>query len=143
MPNPRIEGAFTERSIKVLASGLPRRGKTPFLAAVGRELILVHSKRVLLRQAFKLVGQLLTAKRDLRIEQAEALFTLLAERYERRSWLIGFNIVFSQLAPIFKDPMTTLAAIYRLVHHSIIPEFDWASQRVKKGTGKTAKLDGR
>ena len=71
--------------------------------------------------AFKLVGQLLAAKRDLRLEQElkkldrfdvlilddigyvqqsreemEVLFTLLGECYERRSLLISSNLVFSQ-----------------------------------------------
>ncbi len=76
-------------------------------------------------------------------EEMEVLFTLLAERYERRSLLISSNLVFSQWDQIFKDPMTTMAAIDRLVHHSIILEFDGASQRVKRagenGGEKTPK----
>ena len=108
--------------------------------------------------------QLLAAKRDLRLEnelkkldrydvlilddigyvqqsreEMEVLFTLLAERYERRSLLISSNLVFSQWDQIFKDPMTTMAAIDRLVHHSIILEFDGASQRVKKAGEKEPK----
>jgi DNA replication protein DnaC len=159
-----IDGGFVDRGDNVLAFGLPGRGKTHFLAALGRELILRHSKRVLFRPAFKLVGQLLAAKRDLRLEQElkkldrydvlilddigyvqqsreemEVLFTLLAERYERRSLLISSNLVFSQWDQIFKDPMTTMAAIDRLVHHSIILEFDGASQRVKKAGEKSSK----
>ncbi|RFC41725.1 MAG: DNA replication protein DnaC [Verrucomicrobia bacterium] len=47
---------------------MPGRGKTHFLAALGRELILRHGKRVLFRPAFKRVGKLLAAKRDLRLE---------------------------------------------------------------------------
>ena len=161
-----IEGAFVERGANVLAFGLPGRGKTHFLAALGRELILRHSRRVLFRPAFKLVGQLLAAKRDLRLEQElkkldrydvlilddigyvqqsreemEVLFTLLAERYERRSLVISSNLVFSQWDQIFKDPMTTMAAIDRLVHHSIILEFDGVSQRAKKA-GENAKRNG-
>jgi DNA replication protein DnaC len=159
-----IDGGFADRGDNVLAFGLPGRGKTHFLAALGRELILRHSKRVLFRPTFKLVGQLLAAKRDLRLEnelkkldrydvlilddigyvqqsreEMEVLFTLLAERYERRSLLISSNLVFSQWDQIFKDPMTTMAAIDRLVHHSIILEFDGASQRVKKAGEKTTK----
>ena len=65
-------------------------------------------------------------------EEMEVLFTLLAERYERRSVLLSSNLVFSQWDQIFKDPMTTMAAIDRLVHHSIILEFNGPSQRVKK-----------
>ena len=62
-------------------------------------------------------------------EEMEVLFTLLAERYERRSvitscpWGITSNLVFSAWDQIFKDPMTTAAAIDRVVHHSIIIEF--------------------
>lgn len=37
--------------------------------------------------------------------------------------VITSNLVFSQWDQIFKDPMTTAAAIDRLVHHSIIVEF--------------------
>lgn len=50
----------------------------------------------------------------------EVLFTLLAERYERHSVVLTTNLVFSEWDRIFKDPMTTLAAIDRVVHHSVI-----------------------
>lgn len=63
----------------------------------------------------------------------------MAERYDRRSLLICSNQVFSQWDQIFKDPMTTLAAIDRLVHHSIILEFDGASQRARKAGEKAQK----
>jgi DNA replication protein DnaC len=53
----------------------------------------------------------------------EVLFTLLAERYERRSVVITSNLVFSEWNQIFKDPLTTAAAIDRVVHHSQIIEF--------------------
>ena len=57
------------------------------------------------------------------------LFTLLAERYERRSVMITSNLVFSQWDKIFKDAMTTAAAIDRLVHHSVILEMTGSSYR--------------
>lgn len=47
----------------------------------------------------------------------------MAERYERRSILLTSNLVFSHSERIFKNPMTTAAAIDRLVHHSVILEF--------------------
>ena len=56
-------------------------------------------------------------------EEMEVLFTFLAERYERRSVVITSNLVFSQWDQIFKDPLTTAAAIDRVVHHSVIIEF--------------------
>jgi DNA replication protein DnaC len=154
-----MEGGFVSRSTNILAFGLPGRGKTHFLAALGRELILRHSLRVLFRPTFKLVGQLLAAKRDLRLEaelkkldryevvilddigyvqqnreEMEVLFTFLAERYERRCVMISSNLVFSQWDQIFKDKMTTMAAIDRLVHHAIILEFDGRSLRMNKNS---------
>ena len=152
-----LEGGFLERAENVLVFGLPGRGKSHFLCALGRELILRHGRTVYFTPTFKLVQQLLTAKRDLRLdallkkldrfdaiiiddlgyvqqsrEEMEALFTFLAERYERRSVLVSSNLVFSKWDQIFKDPMTTMAAVDRLVHHAIILEFDGESQRITK-----------
>lgn len=152
-----LEGGFVERAENVLAFGLPGRGKSHFLAALGKELILRHNHAVYFTPTFKLVQQLLTAKRDLRLEsllqrldhydvvilddigyvqqnreEMEVLFTFLAERYERRSVMISSNLVFSKWDQIFKDPMTTMAAIDRLVHHAIILEFNGESHRAQK-----------
>lgn len=152
-----LEGGFVTRSENVIAMGLPGRGKSHFLAALGRELILRHKYAVLYTPTFKLVQQLLAAKRDLRLEaelrrldhfdavilddlgyvkqereEMEVLFTFLAERYERRSVLLSSNLVFSKWDQIFKDPMTTMAAIDRLVHHAIILEFNGESMRVPR-----------
>ncbi len=43
------DGSFCEAAQNVLAFGLPGRGKSHFLAAVGHELILRHSKKSALR----------------------------------------------------------------------------------------------
>jgi DNA replication protein DnaC len=64
-------------------------------------------------------------------EEMEVLFTLLAHRYEHRSVLLTSNLVFSKWEKIFKDPMTTAAAIDRLVHHSIILELNLPSYRME------------
>jgi DNA replication protein DnaC len=158
-----LDGGFVERAENLLCFGLPGRGKTHFLAALGRELILRHHRRVLFVPTFKLVGRLLAAKRDGRLESAlrrleifdavilddigyvqqareemEVLFTFLAECYERRSVMISSNLVFSQWDQIFKDAMTTMAAIDRLVHHSTILEFGGESHRARKAKDKNA-----
>lgn len=65
-------------------------------------------------------------------EEMEVLFTLLAERYERGSVLLTSNLPFSKWEQIFKDAMTTAAAIDRLVHHSIILELNVSSYRLEK-----------
>jgi len=153
-----LEGGFIERAENVLAFGLPGRGKTHFLCALGRELILRRGYAVHFTPTFKLVQQLLTAKKELKLdaalkkldrfeavilddlgyvqqsrEEMEVLFTFLADRYERRSVLVSSNLVFSQWDQLFKDPMTTMAAVDRLVHHAIILEFDGESRRAPRG----------
>jgi len=152
-----LEGGFVERAENLLVFGLPGRGKTHFLCALGRELILRRGATVYFTPTFKLVQQLLTAKKELRLdgllkkldrfeaiilddlgyvqqsrEEMEVLFTFLAERYERRSVLVSSNLVFSKWDQIFKDPMTTMAAVDRLVHHAIILEFNGESLRVSR-----------
>jgi DNA replication protein DnaC len=149
-----LEGGFVDKAENILVFGLPGRGKTHLLCAIARELILRHDRQVLFVTAFHLVQQMLLAKRDLTLEkllarldrfdvvllddigyvqqsreEMEVLFTFLSERYERKSLMITSNLVFSQWDKIFKDPMTTAAAIDRLVHHSIILELDGESQR--------------
>ena len=64
-----------------------------------------------------------------RAEESKVLFTLIAERYERRSLGITSNLVFSEWERIFANPMATAAAIDRVVHHSVILEFDVPSYR--------------
>ncbi len=152
------EGGFVQRAENILAFGLPGRGKTHLLAAIGHELVQ-RGYAVLFTPAYRLVQRLLAAKRDLLLdrelkrldaydavilddlgyvqqdrEEMEVLFTFLAERYERRSVMITSNLVFSQWDQIFKNPMTTMAAIDRLVHHAIILEMAGPSIREEDAT---------
>jgi len=60
------------------------------------------------------------------------LFTLLAYRYEHGSMLITSNLPFSKWEIVFKDPMTTAAAIDRLVHHSVVLEPNVPSYRAEQ-----------
>ena len=55
-----------------------------------------------------------------------------AERYEHGSVFISSNLPFSKWEGIFKDPMTTAAAIDRLVHHCVILELNIPSYRVEQ-----------
>lgn len=161
-----LEGGFVERAENLIAFGLPGRGKTHLLATLGRELILRHDYAVLFVPTFRLVQQLLKAKQALQLEgmlqkldryavvilddlgyvqqsreEMEVLFTFLAERYERKSLMISSNLVFSKWDRIFKDPMTTMAAVDRLVHHAIILEFDNPSVREDEAKKKGRKAD--
>jgi len=76
-------------------------------------------------------------------EEMEVLFTLLAERYERGSVMISSNLPFSKWEKIFKDPMTTAAAIDRLVHHSVILELNLSSFRLEAAKNRSLKIDSK
>ncbi len=141
----RLKSAsFLESATNIIAIGKPGVGKSHCLAAVSYELIHAGYP-VLWTPTSTLVQRLLAAKRDLRLPQElaklekfacvilddigyvqqdrdemEVLFTFLAERYERKSVMITTNLVFSEWQRIFKDPMTTMAAIDRVAHHSVI-----------------------
>ena len=111
--------------------------------------------------AAMLVQDLLVAKRDLKLnemikkldgyeavviddisyvpytrDETDVLFVLLAARYEARSVVITSNLIFSDWGNIFKDPMTTRAAIDRLVHHATILEL---TESYRQQEAKTRK----
>ena len=150
-----IEGSFLDRCENVLVFGNPGAGKSHTLCAIGHELVLKGHK-VLFKNCEILVQELLVAKREYLLpemlkklgryealiiddigyvqqnrEEMEVLFTLLADRYERASTMITSNLPFSEWEKIFKDPMTTAAAIDRLVHHSMIVELNLKSYRLE------------
>lgn len=160
------EGSFVERGDNLLAFGRPGRGKTHLVCAIGHALIQ-RGYRVLFIATYALVQRLLAAKRDLRLEEElgildgfdaiilddlgyvqqnrdemEVLFTFLAERYERRTVMITSNLVFSEWDRIFKDPMTTAAAIDRLVHHAVILEMTGSSIRIEEAQAHAGRSEG-
>jgi len=57
------------------------------------------------------------------------LFELIGARYERRSMLITANQPFADWHKVFPDHAMMIAAIDRLVHHSIIFEMNVESFR--------------
>lgn len=74
-------------------------------------------------------------------EEMEVLFTLIADRYERSSILLSSDLLFSKWESIFKDPMTTSAAIDRLMHHSLILELNVPSFRLEQASKDRASQD--
>jgi DNA replication protein DnaC len=155
------QGFFLDKKENVLAFGSPGTGKTHLLCAIAQELV-GQGRRIWFSPCSLLVQKLLVAKRDLQLtqllkklqkfdavliddigyvqhnrEEMEVLFTLLAERYEQGSVMITSNLAFSQWDKIFKDPMTTVAAIDRVVHHSVILELNITSYRMEHAQKRT------
>ena len=152
-----LEGGFLDRKENVLAFGTPGAGKSHLLCAIAQELIAAQGRKIKYTTCALLVQDLLVAKRDLQLrqeikrlakyegliidqmgyvqqsrEEMEVVFTLLAERYERGSVLLTSNLPFSRWEEIFKDAMTTAAAIDRLVHHCLILELNIPSYRMEQ-----------
>ena len=159
-----LEGSFVSRSENILAFGNPGSGKTHLLCAICHELAR-QGRKVYFASCDLMVQQLLRAKRELELdkmlkklsgyealmiddfgyvkqdrEEMEVLFTLLAYRYERGSVLLTSNLPFSKWEIIFKDPMTTAAAIDRLVHHSVVLELNVPSYRAEQAKKRKTKI---
>ena len=154
-------GEFVKEATNVVAVGPPGVGKSHLLAAVAYDLVL-QGYAVLWTPTAQLMQRLLAAKRDLRLPQElaklhryaclllddigyvqhdqdemEVLFTLLSDRYEQRSVCLSTNLVFSEWERIFKNPLTTVAAIDRVIHHSVILDLmQVRSFRVQQATGQ-------
>jgi DNA replication protein DnaC len=158
-------GEFLDRGGNALVFGLPGVGKSHLACALGHALVDA-GRSVLFTPTYQLVQTLLAARRDLCLpkalrgldvfdavilddlgyvqqtaDEAEVLFTLMAERYERRSLIITSNLVFSEWDRIFKSPMTTAAAIDRLVHHAVIIEIERGSVRAEEARMRNTKKE--
>lgn len=158
-----LRGEFVAGATNICLIGRPGTGKTHVMAALARALV-ERGYPVLFTSVASLVERLLDAKRNLRLArelkrldnfeclalddigyvqhdraEMEVLFALLAERYERKSVMITSNLVFSKWDQIFKDPMTTAAAIDRVVHHAVVLEFTGPSRRAEVAEQRAAQ----
>ena len=151
-----LRGDFLKHNENVIAFGNPGSGKSHLLSAIAIHLAKAGTP-VLFRKCEVMVEELLIHKNKLTLskylkrldkyrliflddigyvqknrEEMEVLFNFLAHRYERGSVMITSNLVFSKWDEIFKDQMTTAAAIDRVVHHSVILEMNLPSYRIEQ-----------
>jgi DNA replication protein DnaC len=156
-----IAGDCLDQCQNIFIFGEPGTGKSHISLGLAREWCL-QGRPVLYTSAAALVQDLLLAKRELTLnafikkldgfqaliiddisyipqtrDETDVLFVLLSERYERRSVVVTSNLAFSEWHLIFKDPMTTAAAVDRLVHHSEILELTGPSYRANEAIAKS------
>lgn len=161
-----LTGEFLDRSENVLMFGAVGSGKTHLMCAIAQELVR-RDRRAYFARCGILVQELLQAKQELRLprvlkkfagydvvlvddlgyvqqnrEEMEVLFTFFAERYERGSVMLTSNLPFSKWEQIFRDPMTTAAAIDRLVHHSVVVELNLPSYRAEQAKRGKEREEG-
>jgi DNA replication protein DnaC len=152
--------SWLDQGTNILLFGPPGVGKSHLAAALGHAMVDA-GYRVLFTRTTDLVQQLQTARQELKLAAAiekldkyhllvlddlsyvqkshaetSVIFELISARYERRSILITANQPFGAWDAIFPDPAMTVAAIDRLVHHSIILEMNADSYRRKSAETK-------
>lgn len=156
-------GDWLERGDNVLLFGPPGTGKSHLASAIAAALVQ-RGYRVLFTRTTDLVQKLQAARRDLALEPAIAkldkyhllvlddlayvakdraetsvLFELISARYERRSLMVTANQPFGAWDTVFPDPAMTVAAVDRLVHHSVILEMNADSYRRKHAQRQRAQ----
>jgi len=153
---------WTRQTRNLLLFGASGVGKTHLAAAIGHGLT-ERGVRVRYVTTTALVQQLQLAREQLQLEDAlhkldkyrvlilddfgyvkkndqetQVLFELIAHRYETGSLIVTSNQPFADWDRIFPDPMMTVAAIDRLIHHATIIEVASDSYRRKEALRQSA-----
>ena len=155
---------WVKRTENILFFGPSGVGKTHLAAAIAHGLI-EQSIRVRHFTTNALVQAMQQARADLQLEkflakldkysvivlddlgyvkksdtETHVLFELIAHRYETGSIIITSNQPFGEWDKIFTDPSMTVAAIDRVVHHSVIIEIQAESYRKRQAISNNANI---
>ena len=156
-------GQFIDDAEDVVIIGPIGTGKTHLAIALGVEAAKRRTRVAFVRAA-DLVRQLVEARDDRqltrlyrrfqRVElliidelgfvpfdktEAELLFNLLAERYERRSTIVSSNLSFGEWVQVFGSEKLTTALLDRLSHHAHVLTTRGSSYRSNKRRSKDKK----
>jgi len=157
---------WTRQAHNVVLFGPSGVGKTHLAAAIGYGLI-EQGIRVRHCTTTALVQQLQQARQQLALDDAlqkldryrvlilddigyvkksdqetQVLFELMAHRYETGSLIVTSNQPFVEWDRIFPDPMMTVAAVDRLIHHATIIEIGGDSYRRKEAMRQQVVIKG-
>lgn len=76
---------------------------------------------------------------------ADLFFQFISQRYERRSLLITTNLTYSEWDKVFLNPITTAAAVDRVIHHcetyNIQGDLSWRAETAQKRTAARKRVE--
>lgn len=161
-----VGDGWLEQGANCLMFGPSGTGKSHLAAAIGFALV-ENGYRVLFARTTDLAQKLQRARQELALEAALAkldryqllilddftylqkneaesgvLFELISLRYERRSLLLTANQPFQEWGRLFPSETVAVAAVDRLVHHSVILEMNAESYR-RRTAEQNARKPGR
>jgi DNA replication protein DnaC len=135
------EGEFIKKGGNVVLYGTFGVGKSHLAEGLTRSLCQ-KGYRCIFTSLAALIEELLTAQKSLTLTQtfrkfdrydlvaidelgytpackegADLFFQLISQRYERKSIIITTNLTYSEWDKVFLNPITTAAAVDRIIHH--------------------------